>query len=282
MFEIKNNLKKSLLPGLYIALLGMTLQVGKGILLFKSGPPKLDFIIGAAICYFLLAGLFAFGFFVFYQVIPGKSRFEKAFRYSLFTFVGVNLPGLLGVAAFDFQGGTNLLSAVKMEDYVIALTDFINFLIGGTLIGFFLDKKDYPVVTLVKNKNFIVAASVTFVLYPFSNFGLHLLINRFFPYDYQIPDNMVIFHYLTLYGLMFITGLLFPVSYQLAAKLFVLLNVNTPLVFTLFFFLCFWFMNIAFLLPFGFSIGTTIKFWVESLVSIYFISLVTSRILGPL
>jgi len=268
MLNIAQNLKKSIIPGLLLALTGLSLQVGKTLLILKGKPPEASFVIEAAICYFLMAFFFSFGFFVFYQVIPGKQRFEKAYRYTLFCFLCVGIPGLLGIIAFDFNGGTNLLTAVKIDDYVIAVTDFINLvIIGGAFLGLFSEKKTYQNEPLIVTSNLIWASIAGLVLYPTINFVLHQLINYLSPHDYQIPNQMIGFHYTVFYGLLFLTGMVMPVLYQVAARLIVKTRMNIPLTFTIFFFICLWLMNIAFLLPFGYSWNTTIKFWIENLIS---------------
>ena len=281
MLNITHNLKKSIIPGIILGMTGMILQVGKNFLLLKGQPPKIDFVVGAAICYIMLGFFFCFGFFVFNKVIPGKHRFEKAFRYTLFAYICVGFPGLLGVIAFDFAGGTNLLSDVKIDDYAILVTDFINLVIvGGILLGFSIDK-DIEIYEPYNISNRLVISSVLCSLFfPIISFSMHILINYVSPFDYQIPNQMVIFHYVTFYGILILTGVLMPAFYQIAARLLAKFTMTIPVTFTFFFFICLWLMNIAFLIPFGFSWSTTVKFWIENLLSILLTSVLISKTLN--
>lgn len=218
LFDTKKNLKLSILPSIYFTIFGLSLQIGKSFLIMKNEPPTIDFIIKASIVYYLVSFFFCFGFFTFQDAIPGKSRFKRAFRYSLYAYLAVLLPGIIGVIAFDFKGGTYLFSPEKINDYAITLSDTITFILGGISLGFFIKDKDSssPYKFTLK---LLFSCIIGAVVYPLVQLLINLMVVQFIDYGYTVPNEMKLFHFASLYGTLILTGSLLPVLFSVAKEL---------------------------------------------------------------
>lgn len=199
---------RCLLFGIYLTIQGMVLQVGKAVLFFHSKPPAPDFIIEVTLLYFITGFLFALGYFLLIQAIPGKSKLSKGLNYSLLVYFGIAFGNLIGVIGFDFQGKYNLFTLYKIENYAIALADFINFTLAGTVLGLTSNKTTFsPSLKQMSGKKLMTASAAGFFVFPGLSAGLLKLVSFIIPLKLKIPSDRETWFYMGIFIPLTVTGL---------------------------------------------------------------------------
>lgn len=256
MFKELNlkTLRKCLITGVIMMLTGIILQVAKAQLFLKKEPPELGFMIGAVIAYTLVGFLFAIGFYVFRNTLPGRTVLQKSLLHSLLAIVTVLVPGILGMTAFDFEGGFDLLTSRKFEEYTIAIIDVINFLFGGLLLARLFRNDTVARESRRMPKGKLLGLLLGCTVFPLLMLTLFVTVQGMMSIGLDIPPKATSWFYTGFFAPLAITGAMLSVFYYHVKDTFSGSWLKKSLRFFLTFFICYWFMNISFMLVFGYQL----------------------------
>jgi hypothetical protein len=271
---------KSILIGIFLTVEGMTLQVLKGLFILRKEAPGIGFIIQAAFFYFITGFLFALGYFIVKGNVPGRNRAMKGLVYALLVFFGVAFGNLIGVVGLDFEGGKNLFTAYKIEAYAITITDFVNFLVTGIILGLVAEGKGAGHAERAPlGKGALIAAVSGFIGFPTAIFLLFRLLEIFFPPVFAVPSGAEGWFYAGFFIPLSITGAAIPLMYGVLRQSFHGSSARKGNAFFLYYYLCFWIINIAFGIPFGFSLWAVGYFLLSSAAPIYALAHISAWLL---
>jgi hypothetical protein len=263
----RNVIYKSFLIGLFMTALGMALQVAKGMLVFKKAPPRLDFILAVTICYIATGFLYSLGYFMLRVSIPGKSAASKGLRYAFLIYFAVAFGNFIGVIGLDFKGGSALLTPYKLESYFIALIDGINFAVTGIILGLVAEKQPIvPVPYRFPRAKQLMVSLLGFFLFPSSLALCFKAMTLALPTGLAFTPDTERWFYIGTFAPLAITGAAIPIFYDIARGSFDGAGYRKGLNFFLFYYLCFWLINILFGLPFGYTPQTIVDFLVGSIL----------------
>lgn len=272
-------LKKCLLTGIIMMAAGMVMQVAKAQLFLQKEPPKLGFLISVIIAYIFMGSLYAVVFYLTRHVLPGRTPAAKGLYHSLFASLIVLIPGALGIIAFDFDGGFNLLTSAKIEAYAICLVDVINLGIGGLVLAkIFKDDIRIRQPVMLHKPGFLVSSLISAVLFPILMLAMHLLAEKLLPLGINIPKTARLWYYTGIMLPYILTGGFLPVYYHNVKDTFPGRWITKSLRFFLMIYLGYWLINILFLLPFGYSLQTAIFYLVMSIPSLLVIIMLNGYI----
>jgi hypothetical protein len=281
---------KCLFIGLFLTMVGMFLQVSKSILLLQKNTPELSFIIGVTLCYMITGILFALGFYLIKNTLPGKSRAVKGFVYAILVFSTAWFANIIGMIAFDFTGTFDLITSYKIDIYATTVVDAINLMLTGVVLGIIAEKKNSTATppfilqestfrTPRMNRKEVAFASVIgFLLFPISTFVFFKMVAWVIPSGINVPSDAEVWFNLSLFVPLIVTGAILPIFYSLVRDSFAGSWLQKGTLFSTFFFLFYWLMVIVFVIPFGFRVIAVINFLVVSVFPIFLIILISARI----
>lgn len=274
---------KCLFNGIIMMFSGMIIQVAKGQLVFKKEPPTLSFVVGVMIAYIVMGFLFSIAFYIFKNNIPGKNVQQKSITHSLFCSFIVLVPGVIGMIAFDYDGLWNLLTPYKMEQYFIAVVDVVNFMIGGLVLAkLFKDDIQFSASIDFPKTAIVISGFIGTFLFPLLMFVFHGLAEMVIPLGLNIPGYARNWYYIGLLSPLILTGGLLPWFYHVVKESFHGSWLTKSIRFFLVFFICYWFMNFSFLVPFGFSVQTVLFYLIISVPSLLTVMILNGLILEKL
>ena len=79
--------------------------------------------------------LYTLGYVHFKDVLPGRGRLARGLLFGVVVFISANASQMLGMIAFDLQGGFDLLSPAKIPTYLTVVQDGIPVLAVFGLLG---------------------------------------------------------------------------------------------------------------------------------------------------
>ena len=209
-----DEMRKSAWIGLYLALQGMALQLLKSQLFLHQRPPAVQFIVTVFILYVLTGFLFAAVYFILRDYIPGRTRARKGFNYSLLVFGSVAFGGLIGTIGLDLNGGSDLLTAAKIDDYAIAITDFVNFSLAGIVLGLIAEPKLVrPFRPALDAKRLWQLSAAGFVLFPIATALLFKGLSSVIPMGIEVPTGAEGWFYLGTFVPLAVSGASIPLFY---------------------------------------------------------------------
>lgn len=271
---------KSALIGVYLTIQGMVLQLGKNILFIHKEPPTVDFIIQVCILYFITGFLFALGFYILERVIPGKSRLSKGVIYALLVYFAMAFGNLIGVIGLDPSDRNDLCTPYKIDSYAIAFIDFINFFLGGVVLGLSAESENFVAVPIKKGgKRLLIASAIGFFVFPALGYSLLKLVTLIVPLSMNFTPDAEARFYTGIFLPLSVTGAMIPVFYLLVMDFFSGDWKEKGGKFFLFYYFFYWIINIVFGLPFGFSLQAVVAFLISSFVSLFVVILLSARIL---
>jgi hypothetical protein len=277
----RNVIRKSALIGLYLTVQGMMLQLGKNLLFFHKKSPSVDFIIQVCILYFITGFLFALGFYLLDRFIPGRSRLSKGVSYALLVYFAVAFGGLIGVIGLDPLDTNYLFTPYKIDSYVIAISDLINFLLVGIVLGLSIKSENFKAVPRKKGGKRLMAASIIgFFAFPALGFILLKLTALVIPLSMGFTPAAEARFYSGTFIPLSVTGAMIPVFYLTVMDFFPGDWKKKGVMFFLFYYFAYWAISIVFGLPFGLSTQAVAAFLISSFVSLFASILLSAGILA--
>ncbi len=265
--------------GLFLTIVGMILQLLKSKVLFHAKPPSFDFIIAVTIFYFLAGFLFALGYFIVKSAIPGKSRVTKGLFYALLVYFGIAFAGLIGIIGLDFVGRFDLFTSYKIENYAIALTDFINFMLTGMALGVVAEEKDInPIQYPFIKKRVVLSSVVGFFFFPILNILTFRFLTLFVSSGFNFPPEAEQWFYIGTFIPLSVSGAIIPFFYSIVKNVFNGNVIQKGCKFFIYNYLCFWVINICFGLPFGFSLQAVGNFLISLIPPLIFLVLFSAKL----
>jgi hypothetical protein len=260
---------------------GLVLQVEKAQLILKNKMPQLDFVVEVVIAYILMGFLFAVAFYFFRNVLPGKTAARKGLTYGMFVALVVLIPGGLGLNAFDFKGLFDLFTPFKIENYLIAAVDTTNMFFGGFVLSR-LFKKD---IELTEHSRFpksgvLLSGILGAVLLPLLMFSFHILLEKILSIGLDFPDGVRGWYFIGLLVPNTLAGGFLPLFYVCIADVFPDCGwVRRSWFFFLTVLICYEVINVAFILPFGYSLQTVIFLFLFIMLSLLIIIMLNGFLL---
>ena len=273
-------IRKSAWIGLFLALQGMALQLLKSQLFLHQRPPAVQFIITVFILYVLTGFLFAAVYFILRDHIPGRTRAWKGFNYSLLVFGSVAFGGLIGTIGLDLNGGFDLLTAAKIDDYAIALTDFVNFSLAGVVLGLIAEPKLVrPFRPALDAKRLWQLSAAGFVLFPTATALLFKGLSCVIPMGIEIPAGAEGWFYVGTFVPLAISGASIPLFYGIVRGRFPGGAARKAAAFSLLFILGFQTIALIFGLPFGLAAATVVDMLIATAIPIFLLAQVSAHAL---
>ncbi len=277
----RKTILKSLFIGVYMTVQGIVLQVSKGILLLEKDPPVPAFLVQVVIFYILTGMLYAYIFFNIRDAIPGKSRIRQGFNYGLLVCGAVVLGFILGMIGMDFEGGFNLFTKAKVENYAVTLIDIINYLVTSLVLGRISGKEKFTPGKLKLNKKVCVLSSIAgFFLFPLIGAGLSLLLRPLIPLGLSMPAGSELWFYVGTYAPLAVCGAFIPLFYLIARRILKGSPLKKAFSFSVIYYLGYCVVGLFFGLPFGLTIITVIHFLIALIPTIFAVMGVTEVILN--
>ena len=266
-----------------MTLFGIIVQVVKGQLILKLPRPQISFIIGVVISYIILGTLYAVAFYIFRNALPGKKSVQRGLFYAFFCSVTVLIPGVLGMIAFDFEGGYDLFTSYKIEQFFILLVDAVNLFIGGLVMTkFFKDDMVFPRSAERPQKGILISCLIGAVLFPLLMLVVHMMAEGIFPLGLEIPVNAKLWYYKALIFPFILTGGFLPWFYQSVKDVFPGKWARKSFNFFLVFYCGYWVINVGFMLNFGFSLHYVLFLLGISILSLLLITMLNGFVIDKI
>jgi hypothetical protein len=165
------------------------------------------------------------------------------------------IPGIMGVTAYDFNGQYNLFTPYKLEQYLTCLIDVLNLGVGGLVLGK-LFKNDIVIKepTPIPKMRMLLSSLIGAVVLPVLMFAVHYMAEGVFPIGLDIPEDAKEWYYIALNAPLVLTGGFLPLFYHCVKDALSGSRIVKSIKFFVVFFVCYWFMNIGFLINFGLSL----------------------------
>lgn len=149
--------------------------------------------------------------------IPIKNKVMKGLTFSALFWASAYMPQILGM-----MGGTSALLNENAMSMQTILLDTIGYLLGGTVMGFFLTLREAEPTRPCKNKNYAAACVTSAILFPAVLLVLEMLAGAIdkrllVNHSFAIQENEFFSFYLVFYLFQAVSGFLFPVFYRLTA-----------------------------------------------------------------
>ena len=274
-------IRKSAWFGLYLALQGMALQLLKAQLFLHQRTPAVHFIVTVFILYVLTGFLFAAVYFILRDYIPGRTRAWKGFNYSLLVFGSVAFGGLIGTIGLDLKGGFDLLTTVKVDDYAIAITDFINFSLAGVLLGLIAEPRLVrPFCPALDAKRLWRLSAAGFLLFPIATALLFKGLSLIIPMGIELPTGAESGFYLGTFVPLAVSGASIPpLFYGIVRGRFHGGDARKAAAFSLLFILGLQTIAIIFGLPFGLAVATVLNMLIATAIPIFLLAWVSAHAL---
>jgi hypothetical protein len=270
-------IRKSAWIGLFLALDGMALQLLKSRLFLHLQPPAVQFIVTVFILYVLTGFLFATVYFFVRDHIPGRTRARKGFNCSLLVFGSVAFGGLIGTIGLDMNGGFDLLTAAKVDDYAIAITDLLNLCLTGLVLGTIAEPKLVrPFNPALDAKRLWQLSAAGFVLFPTVAALLFNGLSCVIPIGIEVPLGAKVWFYLGTFVPMAISGASIPLFYGIVRGRFPGGAARKAAAFSLLFTLGLQAINLIFGLLFGLAIGTVVDLLIATAIPIFLLTWVSA------
>jgi hypothetical protein len=262
-------IRKSAWIGLFLALEGMALQLLKSRLFLHQRPPAVQFIATVFVLYVLTGFLFAAVYFILRDHIPGRTRAGKGFNYSLLVFASVSFGGVIGVIGLDLNGGFDLLTAAKIDDYAVAITDLVNFSLTGLVLG-------RPFRPALDAKRLWQLSAAGFVLFPTATALLFKGLSCVIPMGIEVPMGAEGWFYVGTFVPLAVSGASIPLFYGIVRGRFPGGAARKATAFSLLFILGLQAIDIIFGLPFGLGAATVVDLLVATAIPISLLALVSA------
>jgi hypothetical protein len=213
--------------------------------------PDMNMLIGVLVLFFLTGFLFALGFFLIRPYLPGKNPAAKSLYYGALIGAGIYFPNIVNFIAFDPSHSMDLFSPFKIEQYVTAGNDLINFLINGLILGFVTIRMEGARAESGTTAPLRYGPSIAgMVSLPAIGFLIWILFTPVFQVGYLIPaGHEVWFHLIFWIPLSIACGISIPILYQYYAPMFLGNWIINAFLFACIHFLMYWVTMTLFVIP---------------------------------
>jgi hypothetical protein len=162
------------------------------------------------------------------------------------------IPGIMGVTAYDFEGQFNMLTLYKIEQYLTCLIDVMNLGVGGLMLAkLFKDDIVFNESAGIPKMRLVFSSLISAVVLPLLMLAFHSLGEQLIPLGLDIPQNAKQWYYIALISPLVFTGGFLPLFYHSVKEAMIGSSAARSFKFFLVFFVCYWFMNVGFLINFA-------------------------------
>ncbi len=244
------------------AIAGVVLMIGTivvhGIrtnLMGGDGPPEVAFFLGISAC--LVVNAFTLN--AFYGAVRpalGGHWLRRGATFAALVWGSVWFGNFLGALGRDYDGGADMFTPYKIEQYATFIADSFN-LLGGCLCLALLARKDVADTSPGSpSSSIVVHALIGLVALPAVIFGWSKVVSLGFGPGYSIPDDALAWHDVAIAAPLFMSGLFVPVVHRAWASLYGAGGVRFAAAFVA----LVWLPNALFLLPLGYGVQALLYF----------------------